>query len=143
MRTAYEALRRAIIKDFGKWYSLEWKAVSEEIKPKIKSGLYAEKHWTSIFLPDIENLCVGYRPGGKFFINGNLNGGFDFGETYGASVKLLYDMKVDCKYWVFSSFCFDDNFSLQGFSTKAEAIACWKKQKKREDNIFRTFWYRW
>lgn len=143
MRSAYEALRRAIIKDFGRWYSLEWKAVAEETKPKIQSGLYAEKHWTSIFLPDLDNLCVGYRANGEVFINGNLNAGEGFNRHLGANVKLLMGLKFDCHYWVFCSYSFDDNFSLRGFQTKAEAIDCWKKQKQRSDDLFYCFWYRW
>ncbi len=85
MRTAYDALQRAIVKDFGKWYSFEWKAVSNEVKPKIQSGELASKHWNSIFLPDLDNLCIGYRAFGEFFINGNLSNGADFGRTQGAN----------------------------------------------------------
>ena len=143
MRTAYEALRRAVIKDFGRWYSFEWKAVAAETKPKIQSGFLAEKHWTSIFLPDIENLCVTYLAGGEVFIRGGLKGGNDFGKMQGANVHLLMNLNVDCHFWVFSSYSFDDNFSLSGFKTKAEAIKCWKAQMKKSDDLFYTFWYRW
>lgn len=143
MRTAYEALHRAVIKDFGKWYSFEWRAVASEIKPKIQSGFLAEKHWSSIFLPDLDNLCVGYRANGEVFINGNLNAGYDFNQNMAANVRLLMDLKFDCHYWVFSSYSFDDNFSLRGFRTKSEAIKCWKSQMRRSDDLFYSFWYRW
>ena len=143
MRTAYEALHRAIIKDFGKWYSFEWKAVANEVKPRIQSGELASKHWNSIFLPDLDNLCVGYRAFGEFFINGNLSNSADFGMTQGANIELLKSLQCSCRYWVFSSYSFDDNFSLRGFRTKSEAIECWKSQMRRADDLFYTFWYRW
>jgi len=57
MRTAYDALQRAIVKDFGRWYAFEWDSVVDEAKERIKQGL-AYKHFSNPFLTNLSDLYI-------------------------------------------------------------------------------------
>ncbi len=138
MRTAYDALRRAIIKDFGKWYAFEWDAVVNETKNSIKQGL-ANKHFSNPFLTNLSNLYIDSING---YMRGKQSGGYDFGEEYEKNLEML-KVPFIFHWWVFSSFDFDDWFELRGFRSKIDAVEFLKLQKKREDCLFYTFMYRW
>lgn len=144
MRTAFDVLKRAIIKDFGKWYSFEWNVIQPEVKDKLKSTgrEVAEKFWEENFLKELSALWLGTGPGCAY-INGKLSGGLDFDNCYDDNVKRLKAFEMPYHYWVYSSFSFDDYFSLYGFMNKADAVRYLKKQKKREDDLFYSFMFRW
>ena len=138
MRTAYDALRRAVIKDFGWWYRREWPAVSEEAKERIKSGA-AYSHFGNPFLTSLKTLYVGEN-----VIRGTIGWGCGFEEEseYEANIEKL-KVNFVFHWFVYSSFEFDYWFELRGFRSKKEAINFYKKQKKREDALFYTFWFSW
>lgn len=144
MRTAFDVLKRAIIKDFGKWYSFEWNVIQPEAKDKLKSNgrEVAEKFWEENFLKELSDLWLGTGPGCAY-INGKLSGGWYFEECYDDNLRRLKSFEMPYHYWVYSSFSFDDYFSLYGFMTKADAVRYLKKQKKREDDLFYSFMFRW
>ena len=136
MRTAYDALRRAVVKDFGRWYGREWSSISDEGKERVRTGI-AYNHWTNPFLTNLSDLYIG-----SGVIRGKQSGGWCFEEEYGENLKKLKTPMV-YHWWVFSSFSFDDWFELRGFKSKTEAAEFLKKQKKREDSLFYSFLYRW
>ena len=142
MRTAYEVLQRAVVKDFGRWYRREWKTITEETKEKIRAGL-AYNHWGYPFLNDLSGLCIGTFPGGKCYIRGKQSGGWCFDNEYDENMRRLKDFKIGYNHWVFCSFSFDYWFELIGFRSKKDAVEYYKKQKKREDGLFYCFMYRW
>lgn len=144
MRTAFDVLKRAIIKDFGKWYSFEWNVIQPEAKDKLQSNgrELAEKFWEENFLKELSDLWLGTGPGCAY-INGKLSGGWYFEECYDDNLKRLKSFEMPYRYWVYSSFSFDDYFSLYGFMNKADAVRYLKKQKKREDDLFYSFMFRW
>lgn len=135
MRTAYDALRFAVIKDFGKWYSFEWPYVAEDAKERLRNGA-AYQHFGNPFLTNLSDLYVG-----EGVIRGKLNGGWDFGEEYENNLRKLKAPFV-YHWFVYSSFSFDDWFELRGFKDKADAVAFYKKQQAREDSLFYTFWFK-
>lgn len=138
MRTAYDALRKAVVKDFGRWYAFEWPHVTEEAKERVRAGV-AYNHFGNPFLTDLSDLYINKAEG---VIRGKQSGGWYFESEYEEN---LIKLRVSFVYhwFVFCSFSFDDWFELKGFRTKAEAIAYCKKQKKREDSVFHTFWFKW
>ena len=141
MRTAYDALKRAVIKDFGKWWSFEWKAINGVMKSRLYTEPLAEKYWEDNFFPMISDMWIHTGPSGELRICGKLSGGwYDEKEE---NIKRLQEVKTNGRYWVFCSYSCDDNFVLYGFRTKQEALMLWKSEKKRIDEIFYTFWYRW
>ena len=142
MRTAYEALRRAVVKDFGRWYRKEWRVVTEDAKERIRQGV-AYNHFGNPFLHNLSDLCIGTCPHGMCYIRGKQSGGWYFDSEYDDNLKRLKEFKLSQHYWVYSSFSFDDWFELVGFKSKQAAVKYYKKQKKREDSLFYTFWYRW
>ncbi len=138
MRTAYDALQRAIIKDFGRWFAFEWDAVVDETKAQIRQGL-AYKHFSNPFLTNLSNLYIDSING---YIRGKQSGGWYFDEEYEKNIQKLKEPFV-FHWWVFSSFSFDDWFELRGFHSKSDAADFLKVQKKREDSLFFAFMYRW
>lgn len=142
MRTAYDVLKRAVVKDFGWWYRREWDVVTEESKEKIRNGV-AYNHFGNPFLTNLSDLCIGTCPGGMCYIRGKQSGGWYFDSEYEDNLKRLKEFKLGQHFWVYSSFSFDDWFEVVGFKDKKSAIEYYKKQKKREDMMFYTFWYRW
>lgn len=137
MRTAYDVLRRAVIKDFGKWYRKEWLKLSEEAKERVRSGV-AYSHFGNPFLNVLHDLYIGEN-----VVRGDLGWGLDFEDNFDA---LLSQLKVPFIYhwFVYSSFSCDDWFELKGFKSKSAAIDYYKKIKKnRADTIFYTFWFKW
>ena len=83
MRTAYDALRTAVIKDFGKWYRHEWWLISDEGKEKVQGGI-AYSHFGNPFLSILHDLYIGVD-----VIRGRLGyGGFDLeGKLRGFKTK--------------------------------------------------------
>lgn len=142
MRTAYEVLRRAVIKDFGRWYSRAWSSITEEGKESVRSGV-AYNHWGYPFLNDLSNLCIGTCPDGMCYIRGKQSGGWYFESEYDDNLRRLKDFKLGQHFWIFSTIGHDDWFELVGFKDKMAAVEYYKKQKKREDSVFHTFMYRW
>lgn len=137
MRTAYEALRRAVIKDIGKWYAFEWSKLSEEARERLDSG-FAYSHFGNPFLNVLHNLYVG-----QDVIRGDLGWGLSFEDTFD---ELISQLKVPFVYhwFVYSSYSCDDWFELKGFRSKVAAIEYYKKLKKnRADDLFYTFWFKW
>ena len=138
MRTAYDALRRAVVKDFGWWYRREWPYVVEEAKERVRSGA-AYHHFGHPFLTSLSDLYIDTEKG---IIRGKQSGGWCFEEEYEENLKKL-KVPFVFHWWVYSSFSFDDWFELVGFKYKKDAIMYYKKQKEREDCLFYTFWFRW
>lgn len=138
MRTAYDALRRAVVKDFGRWYRRAWGCVVEEAKERVRSGI-AYNHFGNPFLTNLSDLYIDRDMG---VIRGKQSGGWYFEEEYEENLKKLKTPFI-FHWFVFSSFSFDDWFELRGFRSKSAAIEYYKKQKKREDYLFYTFWFRW
>ena len=138
MRTAYDCLRTAVIKDFGKWYSHEWWAISEEGKEKVKAGT-AYSHFGNPFLSALHGLFIG-----EDVIRGKLGYGvFDFEDEYEENIEKLKSPFV-FHWFVYSSFSFDEWVELRGFRTKKAAINFYKKVKKnRADGLFYTFWFKY
>ena len=137
MRTAYDVLRRAVIKDFGWWYATEWSAVSEEAKEKIKSGA-AYSHFGNPFLTNLTRLYIG-----EGVIRGDVGWGcFEEESEYEDNIEKL-KVKFVYHWFVYSSFSCDDWFELRGFRSKKEALEFYKKMKKREDAYFYTFMFKW
>jgi len=136
MRTAYDVLRRAVIKDFGKWYKKEWLKLSEEAKERVKNGV-AYNHFGNPFLNVLHDLYIGEN-----IVRGDLGWGLDFESEFDAIISQL-KVPFIFHWFVYSSFSCDDWFELKGFRSKKEALDYYKKQKKREDNLFYTFWFKW
>jgi hypothetical protein len=138
MRTAYDVLRRAVIKDFGWWYRTQWGCITEEVKDRIKSGA-AFQHFGNPFLKNLNRLYVG-----EAVIRGTIGWGCSFEEEseYEVNIEKL-KVKFIYHWFVYSSFDFDYWFELRGFRSKKEAIDFYKKQKKREDDHFYTFMFKW
>lgn len=137
MRTAYDALRRAVIKDFGKWYAFEWDKLSNPAKERLTGGI-AYSHFGNPFLSVLHNLYIG-----KDVIRGDLGWGLDFEDNFDDILKQL-GVPFVYHWFVYSSFSCDDWFELKGFKSKAAAIDYYKKIKKnRADTIFYTFWFKW
>ena len=143
MRTAYDALHRAVVKNFGKWYAFQWIAVNKEMRSRIQNDNLAETFWRDIFLSQLSELWLHSGPNGEIRINGKLNGGWSFDSEYEQNIRRLEEFKAECKYWVYSSYCFNENFVLYGFRTKEEALLWWKVQKSRIDTVYSAFWFRW
>ena len=137
MRTAYDALRTAVIKDFGKWYRHEWWLISDEGKEKVQGGI-AYSHFGNPFLSILHDLYIGVD-----VIRGRLGyGGFDFEDKFEENVQKLKDPFI-YHWFVYSSFSFDDWFELRGFKTKKATIDFYKKVKQnREDDLFYVFWFK-
>lgn len=137
MRTAYDVLRRAVIKDFGWWYRREWHCTTEETREKIKAGA-AFQHFGNPFLITLKTLYVGENS-----IRGTIGWGcFEEESEYEENIEKL-KVPFIFHWFVYSSFSFDYWFELRGFKSKKEAIEFYKKQKKREDDIFYTFLFKW
>lgn len=142
MRTAYDALQRAVVKDFGKWYRKEWSTISDETKELILNGV-ALTHFNNPFLTNLHDLYIGTCPNGMCYIRGKLNRNWCLDSCYSDNVQRLSEFRLRQHYWVYSSFSFDDWFELVGFMDKQSALAYYKKQKHREDDLFYSFWFRW
>ena len=136
MRTAYDVLRRAVIKDFGKWYKKEWPKLSEDAKERVKSGV-AYNHFGNPYLNVLHHLYIG-----EDVVRGDLGWGLDFDSEFSDLIAQLKTPFV-FHWFVYSSFSCDDWFELKGFRSKKEALDYYKKQRKREDNLFYTFWFKW
>lgn len=140
MPTAYDCLHRAVIKKFGKWYRLEWASVMPETRDKIKHHALAEEHWQNIFLRNLSDLRIGASPDGSVFISGRLAGAAHEEHDRAENIGKLMQQDLTARFWVYSSYDFDDHFSLRGFQTKAEAIRYLKTER---DDLFFSFWFRW
>lgn len=138
MRTAYDALRKAVVKDFGTWYRREWPTLPEDVRERIVRGV-AYNHFGNPFLTNLSDLYINRTEG---VIRGKQSGDWSFESEYEENLIKLR-VHFPFHWFVFCSFSFDYWFELKGFRTKAEAIAYCKKQKKREDDLFYTFWYKW
>ena len=142
MRTAYDALRRAVVKDFGRWYRKEWSHLSGPAKKRVQSGI-AYNHFGNPVLTNLSELCIGTCPGGMCYIRGKVGMICEEEEVYQDNLRRLMRTELGQHFWIYSSFSFDDWFELIGFKDKKSALRYYKKQKKREDDLFYTFWYEW
>ena len=142
MRTAYDALRKAIVKDFGWWYRKECPTLPDDVRERIEQGS-AYIFFEYPFLTNLSDLCIGTYSGGRCYIRGKQSRIWGAEDSFEENIRRLKNPQFGQHFWVFSSFSFDDWFELVGFRAKADAIRYYKKQKKREDGIFYTFWYRW
>ena len=137
MRTAYDVLRRAVIKDFGWWYRTQWGCITEEAKERIKSGA-AFQHFGNPFLKNLTGLYIG-----DDVIRGDVGWGcFEEESEYEENIEKL-KVKFVYHWFVYSSFSCDDWFELRGFRSKKEAVAFYKKMRIRVDEYFYTFMFKW
>jgi hypothetical protein len=138
MRTAYDALRKAIVKDYGWWYKREWPTLPEDVRERIVGGV-AYNHFGN---PLLTNLSHQYINRAEGVIRGKQSAVWSIEPEY---EKNLVKLKAffPFHWFVFCSFSFDDWFELKGFKSKSAAIAYYKKQLKRADGIFYTFWFKW
>ena len=140
MRTAYDGLRKAVVKDFGWWYRKEWNTLPEDVRERIADGV-AYSHFSHPFLTSLYDLYID-RSRDVGVIRGKQTNGVFIEEEYEENLIVL---RIPFVYhWcVFSSVTFGDWFELKGFRSKSAAIDFYKEQKKREDDLFYCFMYRW
>ena len=143
MKSAYEVLEKAAKKAFGDWQSFEWSWLAEETQQKTKTGELADVYWQNTFLPLLSHLFI--RTEENPCICGRLGGGKQFESVSEENIQKLQSQFFDesVKYWVYSSFSFDDNFMLHGYKTKADAVKRYKYQKTKMDSVFRVIMFRW
>ena len=139
-RTMYDALKRASIKYFGKWYSSVWDKITEETKEEIREKGMCAAQWDNL-IHIFSSLWIGIGPNGNCFVNGTLSG-CAYGEEYEDNVKRLKSVAVECKYWVYCYYCMDDNFSLRGYKEKKDAVS-FLKSRSRDDDTYCVFLFRW
>lgn len=139
MPTAYECLHKAVIKNFGKWYRFEWNSTSPKIRDKIKHHALAEEYWQNIFLRLLSNLQFSSSSDGSVLITGSLIGTPHQKDGQTENIHKLTAMTLTDRFWVYSSYDFDDRFSLCSFKTKEDAI---KQLKVKQDDLFFIFWFR-
>jgi len=137
MITAYDLLKKAAYQSFGKWYRMEYPAITDRLKTRLQTGQAAEEYWETIFLEHLTNLEIGGA-----YISGGMVGSKDVSkEDRKENIRRLQETNFVCKYWVFVSREFDDIFSLHGFDTKEEMIVYYREMRKEED-VFRCFCFR-
>ena len=135
MITAYDALKRAVKKSFGRWYATEWDTIEDELKDAIRTGQAAQRQWEEIFLPRISGLSILNNADGSICISGTLSPPVT-ATVREENIRLLHSCKTDCKFWVFASLDFDEKFELKGFASGDKAEEHVLALNKYEDVLY-------